>query len=132
MKKTAIIVFITLLVLSVGSILIYNNWNKPKETMPSAQNTRLTIELKNGKLLSAPSTYLVQPGTKLEFQINSDKLGKIFLTEPAQTITFTESPLIFHFNAPTKPGNYPMAYQANGSKQVIQIGDIVVKDNSKK
>ena len=117
----------------MGGTIIYKNRTKPKETMPSAtQNTSLTIELKNGKLLSAPSTYLVQPGTGLEFTIQTDKLGKIFLTEPANTITITRAPITFTLKAPTKPGNYPMAYQADGSDAVIQIGDIVVKDNSKK
>ncbi|HSX27247.1 MAG TPA: hypothetical protein VLG25_00520 [Patescibacteria group bacterium] len=91
--------------------------------------TRLDIEIKDGQLVSPAATYLVQPGTKLEFHIISNTFGKITVpTNPLQTITFTESPLIFKFSAPTQPGSYDLPYKANDTDQVINLGIITVRD----
>jgi hypothetical protein len=122
---TAIIVI--LLVGSAAAFFIQQRSDKPTSNL-AEQLTHLDIELQDGKPVSPPSTYLVKPGTNLEFSIKSNVYGKIGApTDPPQTITFTQSPLTFHFKASTKPGNYPLSYQADGSQKVIQIGTVVVR-----
>ena len=94
----------------------------------SAQKyAHIDISIKDGKLVGAISTYLVNPGTGLEFSITSNKFGKIGSpTYPPQTITFTKSPLIFHFTT-SKAGTFPMTYQADGSTNIIEIGIVIVR-----
>jgi plastocyanin len=123
---TAIVVL--LLVGSAAAFFLQrNNDSKPRPSS-AEQLTHLDIELQDGKPVSPPATYLVKPGTNLEFSIKSNVYGKVGApTDPPQTITFTQSPLTFHFKASTKPGTYPLSYQADGSKKVIQIGTVVVR-----
>src|SRR5258708_7380891 len=129
-KKSWMIAAAVVAVLLLGGALLFfkhhGNANKSSQSA-GAQFTHLDIQLKNGHLISAPSTYVVKPGTGLEFSIESNVFGKIGVpTDPPQTITFTQSPLVFRLKAPTKAGNFPLDYQATGSSDVIQIGMIAV------
>lgn len=119
------VVVLLLVGVSLFFILRGDHHHKNSSTM---KFTHLSIVLSNGKPLSAPSTYLVKPGVGLEFSIESNVFGKVGVpTNPPQTITFTQSPLVFKLKAPTKPGTYPLSYQADNSQSVIEIGTIVVK-----
>lgn len=111
-------------------------WHRHTSTSKSTNNasannphyTHIDIKLQNGKLVAPEANYLVQPGIGLEFSVTSDKLGKIGVpTDPPQTITFTQSPVVFHFTVGNKPSTYPLTYQADGSKDVIEIGAITVR-----
>jgi hypothetical protein len=130
MHKKIITAVILLMVITAAVVWFFTTQNKsadqakPKEE----QATRLDIKLRGGKLVSPAATYLVQPGVRLEFHISSNIFGKVSVpTTPSQTITFTESPLIFQFNASDKPGRHMLLYQPTGSDEVVTIGTIIVK-----
>jgi hypothetical protein len=133
-KVILIILCLVLLIpLALGAGFLTTRRELPKTestTTPDVQKySRIDIELKDGGIATSPSTYLVNKGTNLEFHITSNKFGKIGVpTEPAQTITFTESPLVFKFSAPTNPGSFALTYQPEGKKEVVLIGTIVVRN----
>jgi len=129
-KILGIVLIVLAVALAAGSMWFFGFRREDAKTVSPVveKYTQLNIELKEGKLTSEASTYLVQPGIGLEFHISSNKFGKVSVpTEPPQTITFTESPLIFKFNASRNPGSYALVYQAEGGNEAIQIGTIVVK-----
>ena len=131
MKKMLIVLCCLLFTVAAGNIWFFGLRHKDSEptTTGVEKYTRLDIVLEAGKLATEAATYLVQPGTGLEFHISSDKLGKVSVpTEPPQTITFTKSPLVFKFKASHNPGSYALLYQAENSEQTIQIGTIVVRE----
>jgi hypothetical protein len=131
-KKSLIIIASVVTVLLLGGVLLFSKHhskaaNKPSSNSATAGYTQLDIQLRNGHLVTPASTYVVKPGIGLEFSIETNVYGKVGVpTSPPQTITFTQSPLVFRFKVPTKPGNYPLNYQATGSQDVIQIGMISV------
>lgn len=132
-KKILISILVILLFASVATSIWFFGFRNQinNQAGPAIQKyNRLDIALKDGKLTSEAATYLVQPGASLEFHISSNKFGKISVpTQPPKTITFTESPLIFRFDASSEPGSYVLLYQAEGSKEIIKIGTIVVRSS---
>ncbi|HTE22099.1 MAG TPA: hypothetical protein VK674_03585 [Candidatus Limnocylindria bacterium] len=125
---------IVLTVLAASGVWFFGLRDKPAAKVESAvdQYTQLQIGLKDGKLTSEAATYLVNPGVGLEFTVTSNKFGKVSVpTEPPQTITFTQSPLVFKFKSSHNPGSYALLYQAADSAEAIQIGTIVVRDTQK-
>lgn len=135
--KIVIVVIVLLALAGISSVVIlhYNHKKKPAvaattsvKTTTTATFIPLSIQLHNGEPVHPAATYLVKPGTGLQFTIDSNIFGKVGVpTDPSQIITFTSSPLVFKFKASMKPGNYPLSYQPDGSKSVIQIGLIVVR-----
>ena len=131
MPKKLILLTVVLSLLVGGGVAWYVLANSKQENKTAStiekKFTHLDIKLKNGRLVGAASTYLVKPGTDLEFNITSDVSGKVGVpTDPPQTINFTESPLVFRATT-SKPGTYALTYQADGSKEVMQIGTLVVR-----
>ncbi len=132
MSKKALAGIMIVIALTTGGI----GYTQYRDTHPGSapaveEYTRLDIELEGGRPTKEAATYLVQPGVGLEFHIQSDRFGKISVpTQPPQTITFTESPLVFKFNASRKPGSYALLYLADKSDKIIQIGTIVVRSAS--
>lgn len=122
--------------LAVAALLCVVAWYTQSQATKPADNgaaantqkyTHVDIEIRDSKLVGTTNTYLVNPGTGLEFSITSDKFGKVGVpTDPAQVITFTKSPLVFHFNAP-QSGTYPMTFQADGSDEVLLLGTVTVR-----
>ena len=130
-ERTITIVAVALALISLIVVVVAYHQGQTTSNNKSAvqQYTHIDIVLKDGKLVGPISTYVVNPGTGLEFSITSNKLGKIGTpTDPSKIITFTESPLVFHFNAPSKARSYPITYLANGSTDVIQIGTVTVRE----
>lgn len=131
-SKLITLVIAALLIIAGGeglALMTHHN-NKPSKPVGATTQTytRLNIELKDGQLTSGAATYLVQPGTPLEFHISSNIFGKVSVpTKPPQTITFMKSPLVFRFNASDIPGTYPLLYEASGSSNILQIGTIIVR-----
>ncbi len=121
-------VSVALISLIVGVVSYQHSQSSSDNKSAVQQYNHIDIVLKDGKLVGQVSTYLVNPRDRLEFSITSDKLGKVGApTDPPQTITFTQSPLVFHFSASTKAGSYPITYQAQSSNDVIQIGTVTVR-----
>jgi hypothetical protein len=139
-KKIAILVLVaTCVIIAAGGTALLVHRNRTARatatshaTVNASQHNKqafvpINISIKNGQLVGAVNTYLVRYGTVLQFTVNSKLVGKIGApVSPPQTITFTHSPLVFHFTA-DKPGTFPMTYQAKGSSKVILLATIVVK-----
>lgn len=130
-KRTLMVV--TALIILVAGISWRNhrqpvaNHNNTTTTTPQ-KYTHVDVKLEDGNLVGPVSSYLVNPGTGLEFSVSSNKLGKIGVpTDPPKIITFTQSPLVFSFITTAKAGSYPLTYQADGSTKVIEIGIITVR-----
>jgi hypothetical protein len=122
------LVVLVVAVIAGGAGLALGHKDAPAAKASKQKTIHLDINLKDGRLVEAASTYIVQPGTRLEFKITSDKLGKISVpTEPPQTITFTESPLVFQFTTSKRPGSYVLLYMASGSEKATPIGTISVR-----
>ena len=138
-----IIIGIVVIVVVVGGLLLVRNRHNSTNTTSSANGSKVIstndkshhfdIKLKQGKVDGTPATYVVNPGTALEFGVSSDKLGSIGLpTDPEgknpQKITFTQSPVVFRLTA-QKTGSYPLTFLQNGGsdQDVVTIGTIQIR-----